>query len=168
MNKVLFAILTIFIISNLSCKINYSFTGASISPDVKTVSIQDFPNNAPLIMPTLSQTFTESLKDMFQSQTNLQIVNGQGDLNIEGQIIGYSTQPMAIQGNDAAALNRLNITIKVSFTNYKDEKQNFENTFSRFADYESNKSLDQVEDELIKVILDQINEDIFNKAVANW
>lgn len=167
MYKILFFLISIIFFSE-SCKISYSFTGASISPEVKTIYIREFANNAPLIMPTLSQTATEALKDKFVTQTSLQLVDSEGDLNIECEITNYQTQPMAIQGNDAAALNRLTITIKVKFVNVTDEKQNFDTSISRFADYESSKSLDQVEDELIKQILSEINEDIFNKTVANW
>ncbi|HBF88921.1 MAG TPA: hypothetical protein DDX39_09795 [Bacteroidales bacterium] len=161
-------ILSFFFTSFESCKISYSFTGASVSPDVKTISIQDISNQAPLVVPTLSQTFTESLKDKFLSQTNLQLTDSYGDLNVEGEITGYSTQPMAIQGNETAALNRLTISVRIRFTNTKDEKQNFDSSFSRYTDYESSQSLDSVEEELIKEILEQLNEDIFNKALANW
>lgn len=167
MYKLILFLISILFISE-SCKMSYSFTGASISPEVKTIYIREFANNAPLIMPTLSQTETEALKDKFVSQTSLQLVDGEGDLNIEGEITHYQTQPMAIQGNDAAAINRLTITMRIKFINVTDEKQNFESSFSRYADYESSKSLDQVEDELIKQILAEINEDIFNKTVANW
>lgn len=151
-----------------SCKINYSFTGASISPDVKTISIQTINNQADLVVPSLSQTATESLKDKFLSQTSLQLVNGTGDLNIEGEITSYRTQPMAIQSTEKASLNRLTITIMIRFSNIKDPKQNFSSSFSRYTDYDSSQSLDAVEEQLIKEILDQINEDIFNKALANW
>jgi len=163
---VLFA-LTVGIVLT-GCKVRYSFSGASISPDVKTVSIQYFQNMAPLVNPTLSQNFTESLKELFLSQTNLTLVNGVGDLNFEGEITKYDTKPMAIQGNETAALNRLTITIKVRFTNALDPEQNFESNFSRFAEYESTKNLTDVEDDLVAEILEQINDDIFNKSVANW
>ena len=150
------------------CKVNYSFTGASIAPEVKTVSVQYFPNYAPLVQPTLSQVFTESLKDKFLSETNLVLVEGDGDMNFEGAITGYAISPIAIQGNETAALNRLTITIKVKFTNTKNEKQNFDTAFSRYEDYESSLDLSSVEEGLIKQINDQLVELIFNKAVVNW
>src|SRR6187551_2164284 len=100
----------------------YSFTGASISPDVKTVSIQLFPNRAPIVQPSLSNAFTEKLKDKFVSETNLSLVKDNGDLNFEGAITDYNTQPTAITGNDNASLNRLTITVSVKFTNTKDSK----------------------------------------------
>ncbi len=156
------------ILAIYSCKVKYSFTGASIAPDVKTVSIQFFKNNAPLANPTLSQSFTEALKDIFNSQTNLGLAASGGDLNFEGAITGYSTSPVAIQGNDAAALNRLTITVSVKFTNLKDEKQNFEQSFSRFADYSSSENLSSVEANLIRDINGQLVQDIFNRAVSNW
>lgn len=167
---ILSSIIVVFVfgITSSACKISYSFTGASISPDVKTISVQYFPNMAPLVNPNLSQVFTESLKEKFLSQTSLSLVNGVGDLNFEGEIVGYDTSPMGIQSNETAALNRLTIKIKVRFTNAKDPEQDFTTTFSRFSEYESAKNLSDVEDELIDEIIKQINDDIFNKSVANW
>ncbi|MFH1320962.1 MAG: LptE family protein [Bacteroidota bacterium] len=162
----IFIILTVFLLN--ACKINYSFTGASISQEVKTVSIQYFPNNAPLVQPTLSQALTEALKDKFLSETNLTLLENFGDINFEGSITGYSVRPIAIQANETAAQNRLTITINVKFTNTKDEKQNYETNFTRYADYLSSKNLSEVEEEKIKEIDDQLVEDIFNKAMVNW
>ena len=150
-----------------SCGV-YSFTGASISPDIKTVSIAYFPNRAPIVQPALSQVFTEKMKDKFVSQTSLTLVNREGDLQFDGQITDYVTQPTAIQGNEQAALNRLTITVKVKFVNTKDEKQSFESSFSRFTDYDSRKNLTSIETELINEVCNQLVDDIFNKAVINW
>jgi hypothetical protein len=151
-----------------SCRVNYSFTGASISPNVKTITIQYFPNQAPLVVPTLSRSLTDALRDYFTSQTNLVLVDRGGDLVIEGAITGYSVQPVAIQGNETAAMNRLTVTVNVKFTNRTEEKQNYETSFSRYQDYQSNLPLSTVEDGLIKEINDQLVQDIFNKSVVNW
>src|SRR5690606_10975365 len=101
----------------------YSFTGASISPEVQSVAIQYFPNNAPIVNPNLSSSFTERLKEKFITQTNLNLVENQGDLNFSGAITGYSTQPIAIQENETAALNRLTVTVNIKFVNLKDPRQ---------------------------------------------
>ena len=146
----------------------YSFTGTSISPEIKTVSIGYFQNRATTIQPSLSQVFTEKMKDKFVSQTNLTLTNSAGDLQFEGSITDYFTQPTAIQGNEQAALNRLTINVKVKFVNTKDEKQSFETVFSRFTDYDSRANLATVETELINEICNQLVDDIFNKAVINW
>ena len=158
----------IIILTAISCKVKYSFTGASISPKAKTVSIQYFPNYAPLVNPSLSQLFTEKLKDKFTSQTNLSLTDRNGDLQFEGSITGYANQPTAIQGNQTAAQNRLTISVKVKFTNTIDEKLSYETSFSRYADYPSTKSLSAVEADLVSQINEQLVEDIFNKAVVNW
>lgn len=164
-----YIIVGIIVFSALSCKMNYSFTGASIPPEVKTIQIAQFPNNAPLINPTLSQEFTDGLRDKFQSQTSLIMVNGEGDMVIEGEIVDYSTKPVAIQSNDQAALNRLTITVKVTFINHFDETQSFSNqSFSRYEDYPSTANLTTVADGLVKVISEYLIEDIFNKTVVNW
>ncbi len=147
---------------------HYGFSGATIPPEAKTVSVQYFQNQATLAPPTLSQTFTEALRDRLSSQTRLGLVNKNGDLNFEGSITGYSTSPIAIQSTDVAALNRLTITVNVKYTCNFDEKKNFEQSFSRFADYNSSQSLTTVEQELISQINEQLTLDIFNRALNNW
>jgi outer membrane lipopolysaccharide assembly protein LptE/RlpB len=151
-----------------SCKVNYSFTGASIAPDVKTFAVKYFTKTAALGPASLNQTFTEKLKDKFVSQTNLAHTDKTADLTFEGSITNYAIAPIAIQTNEVAAQNRLTITVSMQFTNLKDEKQNFETSFSRYSDYPSNQNITEVEDNLIKEISDQIIDDIFNKAVINW
>lgn len=150
-----------------SCKIGYSFTGASISPDIKTISVDYFPNHALLVNPSLSQTFTEALKDKFINQTSLELVNEEGDLQFSGAITRYTTTPAAITG-DLATQTRLTIIIQVKFVNTKDSNQDFDKAFSQYADYPSSESLDAVEDQLISDIVEKITDDIFNKSVSNW
>lgn len=164
----IFLLSSCFLILASSCKVNYGFSGASVPEEAKTVAIQYFQNQATLANPTVSPLFTEALKDIFNSQTKLRIVDREGDLNFNGAITGYSTTPVAIQSNDQAALNRLTITVNVKYTNKFDEKKNFESTFSRFADYQSSLSLAAVEADLIKEINNQLTQDIFNRAFNNW
>ncbi len=146
----------------------YSFTGASIPAQATTISVAFFPNDAPLVQPMLSQHFTDALQTKFLRQTNLRLIEDNGDLHFEGAITGYSTMPTAIAGDDRAALNRLTISVRVRFINEYDEDNSFDRTFSRFYDYPSNISLSQVEMEAIEVITEALVEDIFNQAVVNW
>ena len=150
-----------------SCGV-YSFTGASLSPDVKTFSVQYFSNRAQLVQPLLSQAITERIKERFIAQTNLRQIDREGDIRFEGYISDYRTAPVAIQGTETAALNRLTISVVVKFVNTKDAKQNFETTFTRYADYDSRKSLAEVETALIDEVNRQLVDDIFNKSVSNW
>ncbi|MCX6280988.1 MAG: LptE family protein [Bacteroidetes bacterium] len=150
-----------------SCKVSYSFTGASISPDVKTVDIPFMINSASLVDPTLSRYLTNALRDYFTTQTSLQMVERNGDLELTGNITGYGVTPVAIQGNETAAMNRLTITVSIKFVNKKNTKQNFESSFSRYQDYPV-ADLSTVQDRLNAVIIDQLVQDIFNKSVVNW
>jgi hypothetical protein len=168
MNRLLLLCLVGVLIVLQSCKMSYSFTGASIPAEAKTISVEYFANQAPLVVATLSQSFTDGLRDKFASQTTLDVINRNGDLAIEGAITGYSTQPVAIQGNEQAALNRLTITVKVKFTNKFKEKDNFEQSFTRYADYASSQNLVTVQEGLIEEISQGLIDDIFNKAVVNW
>lgn len=145
----------------------YSFTGASIPAEAKTVSVQHFPNNANLVNPLLSDMITNTLRDYFMNQTTLDGVNDNGDLAIEGEIVDYKTSPTAITG-DQAALNRLTITVNVRFYNRYDESKNFEQKFSQYEDYPSNQELNSIQDNILDNIVQKLCEDIFNKAVVNW
>lgn len=152
-----------------SCSLKYSFTGTNPLPeDIKTISIAFFDNNSALGPSTIGQTFTENLRDLFQSQTRLELVNVNGDLAYEGAITGYVIQPIAIQGNQTAAQNRLTITVKVDFVNQVQENKNFNQSFTRFADFNSSQDLSSVEDALIQEIFDQITQDIYNKTLGDW
>lgn len=161
-----FAVVPVFVF--LSCTGSYSFTGADISADIKTVHISYFPNQATMVQPTLSNVLTEALKDKFISQTNLELVSYDGDIAFEGAITNYNVNAQAFQGNETAALNRLTITVKVKYTNTKEPAKSFETTFTRYSDFESQQSLSSVEGELIQQISSELVTDIFNKAVANW
>ena len=146
----------------------YTFSGASIPAEAKTVSVQYFPNNAQLVNPLLSNALTNALNDMFVNQTTLQSVPQNGDLALEGEITGYSTSPIAITGNQTAAMNRLTVTVNVRFTNKYDESKDFEQRFSQYQDYPSGQDLSAVQDVLVEQIIEDLCQDIFNKAVVNW
>jgi len=148
--------------------VSYSFTGASISPEVKTVNVGHFQNLSTLVNPTLSGQLTEELKNKFVSQTNLTVVNNFGDLSFTGEIRNYRVSPIAIQGDEVAAMNRLTIGVRVRFENSKDPTQNYDRTFSHFEDFSSREQFSQVEPRLVSEIIDKLVEDIFNNAVANW
>lgn len=150
-----------------SCGI-YSFSGASVSPDIHSVSITYFRNEASIVVPVLSQQFTETLKEKILGSTSLSLAKDEGDVSFEGEIIDYSTRPLAIQGNETAAMTRLSIAVRVRYGNKKDEKQGFETIFTRYADYPSEKNLATIENELIRQINNELAEDIFNRAFVNW
>ena len=147
---------------------SYSFTGANLSPEIKTFSVYYFPNRARLINPTLSQSFTEGLKSKLNRQTSLDELSENGDIEFEGQITGYDFRPMSIQKEDISAETRLTVTIKVKYTNHKEPDNDFEQTFSAFEDYDSNLQISSVEDELSVLIIQKLTEDIFNATIANW
>ncbi len=163
-----FLLFTFVLVSAAACTVSYSLSSATITPDIKTFCVYDFPNRAGNVNPTLSDDLVYELKMKFNRQTNLKSVDKNGDLEFEGSIIGFDIKPMAIQSQDIAAQSRLTIKIKVKFTNNKNHENDFETEFSSYADFETSQNLSDVEDDLIDVILDEMIEDIFNKSVANW
>lgn len=156
-----------------ACSGGYSFTGADVG-NAKTVSIEYFPNYANLINPQLSQIFTENLRDIFVRQTPLNLKEEGGDLQFSGSITDYSLTPINAQASQPGELGgevaqtRLTIQVNVSYINTLDEKQSFEQRFSRFADFDSNVELAQVEEELMDQITTQLAENILNQAIGNW
>ena len=151
-----------------SCGI-YSFTGTSIQPDIKTVTINYFEYKALKVNPSLSNMMTEAMQDKFLKLTKLEQVEIDGDLEIIGAITGYDVKATAVTANESVAQNRLTVTVKVSFVNRKYPEDNFEDKgFSSYADFDAMQSLDAVEAGLCEEIVEKICEDIFNATVANW
>lgn len=150
------------------CKGGYSFTGASIPANAKTISVATFPNYASTVNPQLSQLLTDDMRNLFSSQTSLNVVNGDADLEITGEITSYTTRAAALSSSDEVSMNRLTITIKVKFVNNCDPKSNFEQSFSRYRDYNAQINFSSVESSLVGEIVTELCEDVFNKSVVNW
>ena len=151
-----------------SCGI-YSFTGTSIQPDVKTITINYFEYKALKVNPSLSNQVTEALKDKFTKLTKLEQVDMDGDLEIIGEISGYDVKATAITANEQAAQNRLTVNVKITFVNRKYPEDSFENkSFSAYADFDAMQTLDAVEGTLCEEIVEKLCEDMFNATVANW
>jgi hypothetical protein len=150
------------------CSVRMTMNGSSVPENVKTASVQYFQNRAMVINPVLSQTFTEGLKDRITSESRLILRDDMGDVDFSGEITGYDIRPMAIQADALSAETRLTITVKVRYRNFKDPRANWESTFSAYSDFSSDQSISSVESELVTDIVDQLTENIFNKAFSDW
>jgi Lipopolysaccharide-assembly len=147
----------------------YKFNDSSIDPNAKTINVHFFDNQAPIVNPTLSQKFTDELRNKILDQTRLTQVNSDSvDFDISGAITGYSISNAAVTNIEQASATRLTITVNVVFKDNLDSKKSFTQSFTRFADFPASESIDQVADNLIQTIDDQLTDDIFNKAFSNW
>jgi hypothetical protein len=149
------------------CRI-YSLTGGQFS-GAKTFSVGYLKPQTALATPIYAQRLTEGLKDVMLSQSPLNLVEQNGELQFEGSITGYQVSANTIKGGaETAALNRLTITVKLKYTNTLESTYNFEKTFSKFADFEADQDLFTVQENLWKLINDQLAQEIYNASVGNW
>ena len=167
--KLTLAVAAAVLLSGCGVSIKYSLSGASIPAGAETFSVAYFPNNAPMVAPILSTTLTDELVSKFARQTRLQQVPEGGDFAFEGEITNYTSVTSSVSSGDYALMNRLTITVRVTFTNAINEADSWQNrTFSAFADYDSTRLLNEVEGELIPQIVDQLVTDIFQASASNW
>jgi hypothetical protein len=146
----------------------YNFTGTG-KIDADTFQVNFFQNNADLIEPGIDRTFTLTLQDLIQNQTNLNLVSNSGDLVYEGEIIDYRTTPMTATADQQAAQNRLTIRINVRFTNKKKETDNFEKTFEFYYDFPgTGLPTGAILNTAVQTIFERITQDIFNESLAKW
>jgi len=166
--KTIFILLFGLLIS--SCSISYQFNGASVDYNiVKTISIQDFPNQAQLVVPTLSATFSDALRNKFTRQTRLRTVNSNADLELEGEITDYGVKNLAVRGEDAlATMAELSVTVKVRYTNNKRPSDDLQQSFTSSQSFSQTLTIDQVQDELITKIVDDLVDQIYNATLGNW
>ena len=166
--KKLVLILFLGILIN-SCSISYKFNGASVDYDlIKTISIQDFPNYARLVYPTLSATFSDALRNKYIRQTRLRMVDNNADLEIEGEITGYDVKGLAVKENSYASMTELSITVKVRYVNNKKPADDLEQSFTSSKPFANTLTLDDVQDQLIPEIIDDLIDQIYNATLGNW
>lgn len=153
----------------VSCTISYKFNGASIDyTKIKTITINDFSNLSALVNPSLAPQFNESLRDVYAKQTRLRSVPSGGDLQVEGEFLSYDVAPMAIQTDGVSAETRLTVTVRVRFQNKANPSKDFEKNYTAFQNFSNTQTLNQVQDQLCKVIIDELVETIYNETVADW
>jgi len=162
-SKIALVVSTLFILN--AC---YSFKGISIDPNTQTFYVELFDNTSRTIVPTLSQDFTQSLRDKIRNESRLNPSDTDPDIEFKGNITNYNVSSVAPQPGETTAFNRLEISVKVEFVNNKDEEKNWQQNFRFFNDFGSDENLLDIQDELIQNINDQLVEDIFNKAFTNW
>ncbi|WP_010665505.1 LptE family protein [Marinilabilia salmonicolor] len=150
------------------CAIQVTFDGASIPENVNTASVQLFENRAAYVNPVLSQTFTEGLKDRIINGSRLTLADGTGDVDFSGEITGYDTEPLAIQADAVSTETRLTVRINVRYENFKDPEKSWESSFSAYRDFPSEQNITAIEGELVAEIVEELTENIFNKAFADW
>jgi Lipopolysaccharide-assembly len=167
-NKLFNAFLVVFVFFFVAgCKI-YSFTGTTLSTDLKTFSIQNFTMATAGGPQNMSLSFNEKLKEYYQRNTSLKFKNTDGDIHLEGSIVAYDLSPVSATAGDRAAMNRLTITVEVRFVNKMSEEEGFEKEFSFYQDFPQEQSLTQAEPILVPKILDQLVLNIFNSTAASW
>lgn len=167
MKKIYFLLLFVVVFSMNSCSV-YNFTGTG-KIDAKTFQVNFFQNNADLIEPGIDRTFTLTMQDLIQNQTNLNLVKNNADLTYEGEIVDYRISPMTATADQKAAQNRLKISVNVRFTNKNKEKENFEKRFEFYYDYGATQQLSGATlSTAIKEIFERITQDIFNESLAKW
>ncbi len=162
-------LILLLLIQLSSCSISYKFNGASIDySKTRSISIADFTNTAELVYAPLAQEFSESLRDTYTKQTRLQLLKRGGDLHLEGEITGYQLTPLAISADTYASQTKLTVTINVRFTNKKIPDEDFEKSYSAFRTFDSNTLFTTIQDELLKLIIEDITDNIYNDTVAKW
>ncbi len=166
--RLLYTFFAVGFITLSGCKISYSFTGADIPAQANTFSVELFQNDAPLADPNYPLDITEDLKDLLLSQSGLDLIKRDGDLQFSGIITEYVVTPQALSGNETAAKNRLTISLSVAYVNTFEEEKNFEQRFSRFAEFDATQDISVVKESLIEEINEQLVQDIFNASLGNW
>ena len=152
-----------------SCRISYGLNGSAIDYNIyHTVNVGEFPIRAALVYPPLQQTFENELLDYINRNTRLKTNDGASDLMITGEITGYNLTPQAVTEDAYASQTRLTISVRVKYTDTVNEKNDIDQTFSAYRDFDASLMLTDVQDELCQQISKELVELIFNSTLGNW
>lgn len=162
------AILPLMVALN-SCIPSYKFNGSALNYDIyKTIDITEFPIRAALVYPPLQQIFENKLLDTVTRQTRLQEIDGNSDLEMTGEITGYSLSPQSVGEDAYATETRLTITVRVKYTDTKNPSNDIDQSFSAYRQFSSTLMLTDVQDDLCNEICDELVNLIFNATLGNW
>ncbi|MDU6553906.1 MAG: LptE family protein [Prevotella bivia] len=163
------ALLSITSVVFTACKVSYKFNGASIDYNkVHTIQIADFPIRSAYVWGPMAPMFNNALKDVYANHTKLQQVKRGGDLKVEGEITNYQQRNKSVTSEGHSAQTELSITVNVRFTNTSNHKEDFERQFTATSSYETTKSLQSVQQQLVEEMIKDLTDQIFNATVANW
>ncbi len=152
-----------------ACSVSYKFNGASIDySKTKTIQIAEFPNRSSYVWGPMAPMFNNQLKDIYANHTRLTQVKRNGDMRVEGEILQYTQRNKSVSSEGYSAQTELSITVNVRFTNTKNPKENFERQFTASATYETTLSLNVVQERLVREMIKDLTDQIFNATVANW
>jgi hypothetical protein len=164
----LFFLLNLCLLSGCGCKVKYDTKGINIPPDVENISIKYFTNEASYVNPTLSQKFTEQLKDKFLRGTKLAVIASEGDYRLSGAIIDYKTEPVATSANTGAVKNRFSMTVRVVFECPKHKDMDFTDNITKFQEFDASQNFQSLEPVLSEEVSNQIIQEVFNKVALKW
>lgn len=163
------SLILIMIATWQSCRVSYKFNGAALNYDVyKTIYVSNFPIRAALVYPPLQQTFENELLDYITRNTRLRTVDSKSDLELTGEITGYSLSPQAVNEDAYASKTRLTISVRVKYVDTKAQGKDIDQTFSAYRDFDSSQMLTDVQDELCQQISKELVDLIFNATLGNW
>ena len=158
-----------FVLWMQACTVSLTFNGASIDyTKVKSISVADFNNVAELIHPPLAQEFSERVRDKYSKQTRLRVLKANGDMRLEGEIVGYMLTPMSVGQDSYSAETKLTLTVNVRFVNTKNQEEDFEKQYTAFRTFDSNLMITDVQDQLLAEMTEDIADNIYNDTVARW
>jgi hypothetical protein len=152
----------------LGCKVTFNFSGGNVPSDLETLFVDNFTNEAEIVVPYLALLVSEQLQDQFLNQSKLSLTSGSADVELSGAVVRYTVLPTAISGENRAEQNRMTIGIRVSFQNNKNPTESWEQNFSGFVDFDASEDLSNVERDKIEEVLEQITQDVFSKSLGKW
>lgn len=170
MKKIILLLMLGFTLLLGACKVSYSFNGASIDYNViKTIQIHDFNNHATLVYAPLAQMFNERIRDVYTRNTKLTFTDQNPNIEIEGEIVRYDFTPQAVKDDQYASQTRLTVTVRVRYrNNVKPEEDKDNLTLTAYRDFSSDKSIDEVQNQLVEEINEELVDQIFNETMSNW
>ncbi len=156
----------IFILATLSGCI-YSFTGSSVPPHMKTISIPLMQDQSGFGEPNLKEELTKKLTDLFINDNTLSIADrSTADAIIEGTVVAVSDAPIVIEKGEKVDSRRITISTRITLQDLQLRKMMWEKDFANWGDYKTGNFEER--QKAITEALRKISEDILLQTVSNW
>lgn len=139
----------------------YSFSGSAIPPHIKTVAVPLFEDRTTEF--GIDQKLTDALIEAVTKDNTLKISDTrESDSVLKGTILRIQDQAGQYDANEEASDFRVNITVTVSFEDVKKRKILWEETWTHWGRYETDRNVG------INEAVGKIINDILNRTVSAW
>lgn len=145
----------------------YSFTGGSVSPHLKTISVATASDNSGFGNPAFREFFTQQIIAKFRNDNSLTLVDDNANARLSPVIISIVDATVSVSAGELEHERKVSVTVEGEYFDAVKNKQKWKKSFSNSKVYEAADGQTGREQAILNA-LREIADDMFLDVVSEW